>query len=155
MKICIIGLPGSGKTTLAKKLAHMHSLEHMNLDYILWRRIEGKKKRQKIPEKEYLPAIEKFISKDNWIVEGIFAFENVLKNADKIIWINPPLQKLLFRQWKRYATDPVQRREHTLRSNMKLSRDIIKLYFQNSGRHLRENLKLISLKELERILSLY
>ncbi len=155
MKIYIIGLGGSGKTTLAKKLSSDHNLTHLNLDYIIYRPISGTHKRQQVNEEEYLKVINDAIKKDNWVIEGIFIFDQVLDQADQIIWMKPKLHTSLSRQWKRYLTDPVQRREHTMKSNFKLSKDTIKLHYGKTGRAIKGGLHLYSNREIKELLKSY
>lgn len=40
-KIHIMGSVGSGKTTFAKKLSTQTSIQHYELDNVVWQRIEG------------------------------------------------------------------------------------------------------------------
>ncbi len=155
MKISIVGLAGSGKTTLAKRLMQKYGIEHLNLDYVIYKPIPGTHKRTRQSYEEYTGIVNKFIVKDNWIVEGLFPFRQVLEKADKIVWIKPHLATILFRQWKRYFTDPIQRKEHGLINNFRLSKDMFMLYFGKKGRYLTENLKLETVKEITELLKPY
>lgn len=129
MRVNIIGPSASGKTTLAKKISSLHSLEHLDLDYVRFEFL-GPKKRRKISRSVYMKKVREVISKPNWVIEGINPIIEVFKMADLVIWLKPKFHMALFRQWKRYFTDPRQRYEHGFISNIKLSRYIIRQYFE-------------------------
>lgn len=132
MKINIIGPSSSGKTTLAKKLSEELKIPHYDLDYTLHESIPGKKGRRELAEREWRKRLGEIFKRKDWIIEGVNPIKSVLEKADKIIYLKPPLAKSLYRQWKRYFTDPVQRSEHGFFNNLKLSRYIIRQYFKEA-----------------------
>lgn len=68
LKLDIIGSVASGKTTLAKRIAHELNIPHYEKDNIVWERtVDGDKKRTLEERDKYFNEI---ISKSQWIVEG-------------------------------------------------------------------------------------
>jgi adenylate kinase family enzyme len=155
MRISIIGPSSSGKTTLAKKLSQERKIPHYNLDYIFFEPIPGKKDRRELTEKEWTVKLSKILSEKDWIIEGVNPIKEVFEKADKIIYLKPPVLKSLFRQWKRYFSDPVQRREHGFFNNLKLSRFLLRQYFKGEDLSSLNNPKHARLKNVEKILERY
>jgi len=127
MKIYILGPSGSGKTTLAKKLSSEMNIRHVTLDNVLYDYVN--KKRIKRSLRVINDEIIK-LSKDteSWIVEGVYVIHDLLNISDKVIFIDEPLYKLLYRQWKRFCTDTDQRSQHGFRNNVKMSWRLVRKY---------------------------
>lgn len=126
MKINIIGASGSGKTTLASKLADKLEIDHLSSDHVFFKQEQNKKHRTKRPVKERENKLNDLLALDEWIYEGKHIIPRVFEKADKIIWLKFPFFVALFRQWKRYFTDPAQRKEYGLRNNLRLSIKILR-----------------------------
>jgi uridine kinase len=73
-RVYIVGAGGSGKTTLARALAHVLDVEPVELD--------------RNPYADRAALAEG----DAWVVEGIFLFdiERLLQRACTIVWLDPP-----------------------------------------------------------------
>jgi adenylate kinase family enzyme len=150
----IIGPSGSGKTYLAKKISEKLNIPHINLDYFFFKHVVDKK-REEIPENEWRKNLDDLLVTDNWIIEGVNPIREVFNTADKIVFLNPPITIALFRQWKRYFTDPKQRKEHGFVNNLKLSRYLIKQYMQEEDKSKAEEPKYSRVTKINRILTEY
>ncbi len=90
-KIAVFGKPGSGKSTLSKKLASATGLELHALDSILY-----KENGEEIDRQSYVEAHESILSSEAWIIEGfgpmnsLDSFNRRLEEADTLIYIELP-----------------------------------------------------------------
>lgn len=154
MKINIIGLPASGKTTLATNLTNKYSIPCLNLDTHVFKMLK-KKKRVRVPSDTYLKTVVKFMRKKSWIIEGIYTFDEVIKEADIIIFIERSFIRLIYLQWRRFFSDPTQRKEYGFISNLKLSWFIYNLYFNKVGIAVYDNKEPLTLADIRLKLSKY
>ena len=100
MKIVVIGVSASGKTTFTKKLAEKLGLPAYFMDQIMWN--PGW---DYIGDEATVAEIEKIISTDQWIVEGYIttaARTNIFKTADTIIYLDYPGSLSAWRYIKRW-----------------------------------------------------
>ena len=90
MKILIIGIVASGKTTLAKKLSRKTNIEYYEIDSI----VHDDKNNLKRSVEEQQKIIEEINDKNNWIIEGTLRknLYNLLDISDKIIYLDIPLK---------------------------------------------------------------
>lgn len=89
IKILIIGIVASGKTTLAKKLSNKSGIDYYEIDSIVHDDY-NKRKRSNVEQQNIIKEINKNY---RWIIEGTLRknLYNLLEMADKIIYINIPL----------------------------------------------------------------
>lgn len=90
MKILIIGIVASGKTTLAKSLEEKLNIKHYEIDSIVHDDLNNKK-RTPHEQEEIVNQINK---QSEWIIEGTLRknLEYLLNLADKIIYLDIPLR---------------------------------------------------------------
>jgi len=87
-KIVVFGKPGSGKSTLSKKLASATGIKLHALDSIVY-----KKNGDLVDRKTYDEEHENILSSDSWIIDGfgpIESFNKRLDVADTLIYIELP-----------------------------------------------------------------
>jgi adenylate kinase family enzyme len=131
MKINIIGPSCVGKTTLSSVVAKKNNWPHFDLDLeFIDADYLAQTKIFRYREKEAINKRIKRIIKDNkdWIIEGVYAVDNVFNAADIIILIKLPFYIPLQWQWKRFCTSKFQRDTYGFLNNLGLTRDIFNQY---------------------------
>ena len=99
MKLLIVGIVASGKTTLARRLSKEYNIKHYEIDSIVHDDINNIKRNNEEQQK----IINKINENENWIIEGTLRknLYNLLDIADKIIYLNISInirkRKILFR----------------------------------------------------------
>lgn len=91
-KVIIVGSPGAGKTTLARKLQEKLNLPLYHLDSI-WHKPD----RTNIPREEFDRILRNIISKKEWIIDGCYCrtLDIRIKACDTIILLDFPLRTCL------------------------------------------------------------
>lgn len=92
-RIVLFGNSGSGKTTMARRLAQEFSLRHLALDVLAW---ASPGVRRRIDESA--PLIRDFIDANpEWVIEGCYGdlLEQVLPLATEVRFLNPGLEVCL------------------------------------------------------------
>jgi len=87
-KIVVFGKPGSGKSTLSKKLASATGIKLHALDSIVY-----KKNGDLVDRNTYDKEHENILSTDSWIIDGfgpVESFNKRLDVADTLIYIDLP-----------------------------------------------------------------
>ncbi|MDT0436441.1 MULTISPECIES: AAA family ATPase [Streptomyces] len=106
VRIWVIGTPGAGKSTLARRLAASLGLPHIELDDPFW----AAGWRQEDPE-VFLGRVARLLDADAWVVDGQYDTA-VAAHADRahaVVWVDPPLRvslprlarRTLARAWRR------------------------------------------------------
>lgn len=101
MKVHIIGLPSSGKTTLADALAERLGVPAHHLDPVAF--VDDRWTPRPLEEREAIVA--GFTQESSFITEGSFLgwTAPLFADADTIIWLDPPLQLMVWRHLRRHG----------------------------------------------------
>jgi adenylate kinase family enzyme len=98
-RVAVIGNTGSGKTTLARKLADHLGVPHVELDALFW----GPSWTMASPE-EFRRSVGEAIAGEGWVVDGNYPSRLgtlVLDRADLVVWLDLPLRTGLWRIFRR------------------------------------------------------
>lgn len=99
-KIIILGCPGSGKTTFARKLSNSLGLPLIKMDDLYWEPF------WKRPDEEsFINKLESNLKQDQWIIDGNYYkyLEQRLSHADAIIFLDFSTVTCLWRAFKRFC----------------------------------------------------
>ena len=114
MRILVFGNSGSGKSTLCRDLASQYSLDHLDLDSIVWR--PGKIAVQR-PMSEVLASLHDYLEAHaSWAIEGCYGelVEHASVQCTLLVFLNPGrdtcMRQNLHRPWEphKYATAEAQ-----------------------------------------------
>lgn len=104
-RVVVIGTTGSGKSTMAHKVANAISANAIDLDDLLWQ--PGWVKR---PAEEIIELLREPLQAERWVIAGNNrkSRDFIWAQADTVIWLNYSFlvnfSRLLFRTIKRVAT---------------------------------------------------
>lgn len=130
MRLAVIGPSGSGKTTLSRLAAEYSKCAHLDLDkFFVDFESTTKYNVAHFSETDVLSKIDKVVSGKDWVIEGIYPIESILEKSDSILYLSPGFLLSLIFQWKRYFTDPGQRKNFGFLNNVILSWIIFRQYF--------------------------
>jgi adenylate kinase family enzyme len=121
-KIFIIGIAGSGKTTLAGRLTTELGYPHIDLDIIRY-----PKSKHKVLLPELRPIIDELILEPRWIIEGVYTgwTNPLLAAADRIIWLDTGAKRSAYRILQRHTLHALRGiKYHSTRSTLKLAHGV-------------------------------
>lgn len=156
MKVLIIGIVASGKTTLARRLSKETNIKNYEIDLI----VHDDKNKRKRTNKEQQKIIEKINKQSDWIIEGTLRknLYNLLELADKIIYLDIPIQVRKRRILLRYIKQKLKIEKSNYRPNKEVLKNMYKWTneFENNKIELEEEIlkykeKLIVLKSKRKI----
>ena len=101
MNVHIVGMAGSGKTTLAHWIGGAFDVPAFDLDPVVYDFETGER-----PTPEIVSRIQEIRRLDGWVTEGAYReawLRPLLDDAAAIVWLDPPLAVAILRMVKRHA----------------------------------------------------
>ncbi len=95
-RIVVTGTPGSGKTTLARQLAHRRKLPYHELAALYWA-----DDWQPSPPEEFAARLREILTTDAWVVDGLYRKDLTWGHADTVVWLDYPLVVVFWRLLRR------------------------------------------------------
>ncbi|MDW0118796.1 hypothetical protein QTL97_17875 [Sporosarcina thermotolerans] len=134
MKIFIMGIVASGKTTYAKELSKQMGLPFVELDTVVYHNVDGI--RVKRTPQEQVQVIHQMNAKGCWIAEGVYrpSYHLLLDLADIIIWLDPPLWKRKYRILSRHMKQVIGVEECAYEPDFQMLRNMYKWTKQFEGK---------------------
>ena len=99
-RLWVCGLSGSGKTTVAARLARILDVPHVELDALHWRHQPD----WGMPsDEEFLPDVEHATASDAWVVEGNYSRSRDIywPRVQLMVWLDLPLRTATWRVFRR------------------------------------------------------
>ena len=99
-RLWVCGLSGSGKTTVAARLARILDVPHVELDALHWRHRPD----WGMPsDEEFLPDVQQATASDAWVVEGNYTRSRDIywQRVQLMIWLDLPLRTATWRVFRR------------------------------------------------------
>ncbi|HEX9034404.1 MAG TPA: AAA family ATPase [Streptosporangiaceae bacterium] len=104
-RISVVGNSGSGKTTVARRLAAALAVPHLELDAVFhqpgWRELDTESFRARVAD---------FTAQDGWVVDGNYSRvrDIIWERADTVIWLDPSrsrvMRQVIWRTLRRAVT---------------------------------------------------
>jgi adenylate kinase family enzyme len=88
MRIVVVGTTGAGKTTLARRIAVMLELPHIELDAINWQ--SGWRDLSRRDPEEFVRRVAEAIEAEAWVVDGNYSRvrDGVWRRATHLVWLD-------------------------------------------------------------------
>ena len=99
-RVWVCGLSGSGKTTVAVRLAQILDVPHVELDALHWRHHPD----WGMPsDEEFLPEVRQATAGDAWVVEGNYSRSRDIfwPRVELMVWLDLPLRTACWRVFLR------------------------------------------------------
>ncbi len=130
VKIYIIGPSASGKSTLALEISKKYNVKYYDLDlsFLDLKKISGSKQYW-LDQKVIKSNIAKITKDKSWVAEGVYPVDELLTQADVVVYLHQGLLKSLVLFWKRSLSDPEHRKRFPLSCDIAFSWTIIKQHF--------------------------
>lgn len=124
MRITILGLPGSGKSTLTRRIAKLQHIPYIHFDQF-WLEGGGGHNSRTTPDPQkthaYMRAkVLEAIQQESWVSDGGYSLiqPEIAKRADTMIFLNIPLWQRLLNHAKRTMCSIGGHSELTFWNNM-------------------------------------
>lgn len=97
-RVAIIGSPGAGKSTFARRLGDITGVEVVHLDRLFW-----KPGWVETPRQEWVQLQQQLVERAAWIIDGNYGatMDTRLQAADTVIFLDFPRRVCLWRAVKR------------------------------------------------------
>ena len=97
-RVVVVGTSGSGKTTVAARIAREFGLYHIELDNIHWL-----PNWSELPDEEFRVQVMKEIMRDEWVADGNYKVvrDDLWNKADTLVWLDLPFRIVFWRILKR------------------------------------------------------
>lgn len=97
-RVVVVGTSGSGKTTVAAKIAETLGLKHIELDAIHWQ-----ENWTELPDDEFREQVAKAIRVDGWVADGNYkpVRDLLWRRADTLVWLDLSFRVVFWRVMKR------------------------------------------------------
>lgn len=123
-RIVVVGTSGSGKTTVAKRLAEALGLTYICSDAIIWG-----PNWTLVPHEQRVPVYDKATQAQSWTIDGNFGGtghpqdELILKRADTLVWLDLSFRRVFSQLFTRTVRRAWTREElwHGNRESWRLS----------------------------------
>ncbi len=101
-RIYITGGPGSGKTTLARRLAEINGAPLFELDDVVWKNDESG---DRYTTEETALAVRNIAARTDWIAEGSYVgmAQEIWQESDLVVFIDSSLRTMLWRVLLRHV----------------------------------------------------
>lgn len=105
-RILLVGAPGGGKTTLARRLSARLGVPWFELDAVIYEGGAGTKR----PFAERLRLAREIASRPGWVAEGNYLWwaEELYRAAELVVWLDLPWHVALGRMITRHLTESVK-----------------------------------------------
>ncbi|MBN1922322.1 MAG: adenylate kinase [Anaerolineae bacterium] len=136
-RVNVIGTSGSGKTTMAYRLAQQLDIPHIEMDALFWG-----PNWTPVPEEVFRQRVAEALSGPAWVIDGNYSRlrTSIWERADTVIWLDYPLAVIMTQLMRRTLRRSMSREElwngnrESLRKSF-FSRDSILLWaLQTYGR---------------------
>lgn len=100
-KVLVIGCPGGGKSTFARRLRDVTGLPLIHLDLLYWN-----SDKTTVTREVFDSRLEKVLAEDAWIIDGNYArtMERRLQKCDTVYFLDLPTETCLAGIWARVGT---------------------------------------------------
>ena len=99
-RVSVVGSSGSGKTTIARRLAGLLGVVHIELDALYWGpNWTG------LDAQAFHGRVQEAVAAEGWVCDGNYSVVRpiVLQRADTVVWLDLPLRTCLVRMLRRTA----------------------------------------------------
>src|SRR3990172_8915485 len=97
-RVAVVGTTGTGKSTLARHLAHRLTVPHVELDALYWG-----PNWTPVPADLFRQRAAQAVAADAWVIDGNYHVvrDLVWSRATTVVWLDYPLSLILARLLKR------------------------------------------------------